>query len=87
MTNKTVSDAGDTSLTEAESAVERLMDAQPDRPWTMTELGAKLAEASVDTPVSIRRLAIQRLLSAGRLVMGDDRVLTLAHHGWHSEGP
>ncbi len=78
--------AGKSSLAAAEDAVERLMDQQPDRPWTMSELGAKLAETSTDTPVSIRRLAIQRLLSAGRLVMGDDRGLTLAHHAGRSQG-
>jgi hypothetical protein len=67
----------------AERAVECLMNQKGETSWTMSELGARLAEASKETPVSVRRLAIQRLLAAGRIVMSDDRAVTLAR-GLHS---
>jgi hypothetical protein len=74
-----MSGSGESPLTVAEQAVMSVMQDEGERSWTLSELAARLADASGETPVSVRRLAIQRLLAAGRLVMGDDRAVTLSH--------
>ena len=86
MPNTMISTSAESPLTTAQQAVMSVMQEDGEKSWTLSELAARLAVASKDTPISVRRLAIQRLLAAGRLVMGDDRAVTLKRVHGHASG-